>query len=157
MMEALEDARKELIRVDHLVYVSLKYTRTVDMIKHVIGRLISAYDFLNHALLLYSKEQKKINEIPDTPWLKREKLMELFKDDETIIKNIQIYALLRKIDKVEEYQSSREFRRHVTMTSEIDGKEVKVDIDAIYECYNGLQEFNEYVKKMIEGEEEEDV
>ena len=156
-METLENARKELMRVDHLVYVSLKYTRTVDMIKHVIGRLISAYEFLNHALLLYSKELKNISEVPEAPWLKKEKLMELFKDDEIILKNVKIYALLRKIDKVEEYQSSREYRRHVTMTLEVDGKVIKVDIDKIYEYYDGLQEFNGYVKKMIKGEEEENV
>ena len=31
---------EELKRVDHLVYVSLKYTRTVDVIRSIIDRLI---------------------------------------------------------------------------------------------------------------------
>jgi hypothetical protein len=156
MLETLEDARKELIRVDHLVYVSLKYTRTVDMIKHAIKRIISSYDFLNEALLLYSKENKKLLEIPSTPVSKRETLMDLFKEDEFIIKNVMLHTWLRKVDKIEKYQASREFRKHVTMTLELDGEEVKVDIEKIYEYYNLLQEYNDYVNKMIIGEKEEE-
>ncbi|MDP7141117.1 MAG: hypothetical protein QF362_04020 [Candidatus Woesearchaeota archaeon] len=156
MLETLEEARKELIRVDHLVYVSLKYTRTVDMIKHAIKRIISSYDFLNEALLLYSKENKKILEIPSTPVSKRETLMDLFKEDEFIIKNVMLHTWLRKVDKIEKSQASREFRKHVTMTLEVEGKEVKVDIEKIYEYYNLLQEYNDYVNKMIIGEKEEE-
>ena len=46
MDDALYDAEKELKRVDHLIYVSLKYTRTVDVFKNIIKRLISTIDFI---------------------------------------------------------------------------------------------------------------
>ncbi len=40
MIEDLEDsALQELKRADHLIYVTLKYTRTVDVIKNTIKRL----------------------------------------------------------------------------------------------------------------------
>ena len=44
MNEQLENTIEELKRVDHLFYVSLKYTRTVDMIKHVLERIISTHE-----------------------------------------------------------------------------------------------------------------
>ena len=43
--ENIENAVSQLKRADHLLYVTLKYTRTVDVIKSIIKRLISAFDF----------------------------------------------------------------------------------------------------------------
>ncbi len=42
--EFLETAQDELKRADHLMFVSLKYTRTVDVIKSIITRLKAAID-----------------------------------------------------------------------------------------------------------------
>ena len=74
MQESLTDANEELKRVDHLVYVSLKYTRTVDVIKSVIERLISSVDFMMEALFEYLKEKKKIVDVPLAPVEKAETL-----------------------------------------------------------------------------------
>ena len=40
--ESIDKAKEELKRVDHLFFVSLKYTKTVDVIKSLIDRLINA-------------------------------------------------------------------------------------------------------------------
>ena len=63
MKELLKDAKEELKRVDHLIYVSLKYTRTVDVIRNVIDRLISSFDFVADGLLQKALDEKKIKEI----------------------------------------------------------------------------------------------
>ncbi len=60
MRESLDNAFREIRKVDHLIFVSLKYTRTVDMIKHVIKRMISSFDFMMDALLLDLKKKKRI-------------------------------------------------------------------------------------------------
>ena len=60
----LEEAREELKRADHLIYVSLKYTRTVDVIKSVIDRLISCLDFVIDKLLDHAIDKKLISEKP---------------------------------------------------------------------------------------------
>ena len=41
----LDEAKEEIKRADHLIYISLKYTKTVDVIKITIQRLINAFDF----------------------------------------------------------------------------------------------------------------
>ena len=41
-MSYLEDAKDELKRADHLVFISLKYTRTCDIIRNTIERIINA-------------------------------------------------------------------------------------------------------------------
>ena len=62
--DALEQSRKELSRADHLLFVSLKYTRTVDVLKSLIERLISSMSFSNQALLMHLKDKKKIAAFP---------------------------------------------------------------------------------------------
>ena len=44
--ETIDLAYDELKRLDHLIFVSLKYTRTADMLKQVMKRMISFYEFV---------------------------------------------------------------------------------------------------------------
>ena len=39
------NADDELKRADHMIYVTLKYTRTADVIQNIIKRLTNAYEF----------------------------------------------------------------------------------------------------------------
>ena len=41
----IPEAKEELKRADHLLYVTLKYTRTADVIKNTIHRLLNAIDY----------------------------------------------------------------------------------------------------------------
>ena len=54
MKEALDNAKEELKRVDHLFYVSLKYTRTADMMRHYPELLSFLYLILIIFLILLS-------------------------------------------------------------------------------------------------------
>ena len=58
-----ESAEEELKRADHLLYVTLKYTRNVDVIKNIIKRLINAYDYAVLEALKYLKV-KNISDVP---------------------------------------------------------------------------------------------
>ena len=77
MNEQLHKAKEELKRVDHLIYVSLKYTRTVDVIRNVVDRLISSFDFVLDSLLQDQIDAEKLEIIPQAPKLKCE-LIEKF-------------------------------------------------------------------------------
>ena len=46
------------------------------------------------------------------------------------------------------YEKKNEFRRHVTMTSVIDGEIVEVTIDSITEDFHKLKDFIDYVIKL---------
>ena len=48
MHEYLVNAKEDMKRISHSVYVSLKYTRTVDVIKNILKRMITT---LNHVIL----------------------------------------------------------------------------------------------------------
>ncbi len=153
MKEALDNAKQELKRVDHLFYVSLKYTRTADMIRHMIERLINAFSFGIESLLKHAKEEKKIDSVPDNPAMKCELFTKTFTEEE-LINAVNLYLKLRKIIRAD-YSKREEYRRHVTMTSTIDnGEIVEVNIDILKEYYETAKNFINNVEKIVEGREE---
>ncbi len=150
MEEFISNAKEELKRVDHLIYVSLKYTRTVDVILNVVNRLINAFDFMIDDLLTFN-ESKLSAPVPSSPAMKCDILKELLKDDTKIIEYLNFYMLLRKLSRAK-YKRINEFRRHVAMIADVDGKTVEVSIDVVSEYYKSGKECLEYINKLKEGE-----
>jgi hypothetical protein len=144
MDEYLNKVKNEVKRVDHLFFVSLKYTRTVDVIRSVIERMINALGFGIDALL----EKAKKNKIP-SPRLRAELARELYSSDEKLIEFIEFYILLRKIIKAK-YTKKEEYRRHVAMISEIAPERyIEVNIDLLNEYYTKIKDFVEYLQKLL--------
>lgn len=153
MKESLDKARAELKRADHLIFVSLKYTRTVDIIKNIIERLINAYDFGIEALLKFTKPKKKTTSVPTAPLMRAEAIKNAFPDDTQVINFINLYILFRKI-KNAKFSRAREYRRHVTMTAFLDNGEVEISIDIISEYFEKTKEFVDYCTFLIEGKDD---
>jgi len=145
MDEFLEEATEELKRVDHLIYVSLKYTRTVDVFKSILERLIACYDLAMEGLLQKAKAKNKIATIPISPMLKAEMLKKIYAKQEDFIPFIDFYIFLRKLNNAE-YTKSNEYRRHVTMTAIFpSGETQEVTMDIIHDYYDKVKEFVKYV------------
>jgi replicative superfamily II helicase len=156
MKESFDLAIQELKRVDHLFWVSLKYTRTVDVIKHVIDRLISCIGYGMESILKYGKEKKLVATIPENAGLRAELLKKTFSDNPELLDYINFYQRLRKLSKAG-YSKREEFRRHVTMIATIDkGEVVEVSIDSLKEDYEKTKVFIRLVKKIINEEKDED-
>ena len=150
MKESLDKAREELKRADHLIFVSLKYTRTVDIIKNIIERLINAYDMGMESLLRYAKSEKKITASPTAPLARAEALREVFSDDDQLSNFLNLYLLFRKI-KTAKFSRANEYRRHVMMTAFLDDGEVEISIDIITDYFERTTEFVDYVSSLHGG------
>ena len=147
--ELLEEARSELKRADHLVFVSLKYTRTVDVIKNVIERLINGYELGCQILLENSKNKGLIKEYPSGIGTKIELLTNLLSYDAVIQEHIRLFVLLRKLNKAE-FSRMEEYRRHVRMIATIDTGEVyEIKIDTVKEYYEKLTAFINTIKNIV--------
>jgi hypothetical protein len=126
----------------------LKYTRTVDVIRSVIERIISTYEHAIDSLLKCYKEEGIIEEIPKNP-IGKAALIKEHCDEDKLCNYIENYLTLRKIMR-EEYTKREEFRRHVTMVLEYEGQTLNVDIDLLKEYYDETGEFLKYVRQKIE-------
>lgn len=144
--EYFSNAVEELKRADHLIFVSLKYTRTCDIIKHVIERIISCADFIFDYMLKTAKEQEKIHSLPTAPTAKAEEIKKLYNDDSKIQEFVEFYLFLKKITR-SKFTRRQEYRRHVTMTCIVDDKVTEINIDKIEEYFNRTKEFVDYVKE----------
>lgn len=157
MQESIDNIKEELKRADHLIYVSLKYTRTVDVIRSIIDRLMNAFDHGIEALLKHAKEEGMAGmteEIPSAPGKRINLVKEMFRDVEGMEEFMDFYALLRKISRTE-FTRAREFRRHVTMTVELEGEKMEINIDLMHEYYEKTKAFLNLVES-ITGEKEND-
>lgn len=150
--EALERAQQELKRADHLTYVSLKYTRTVDVLKSIIERLIATMDGGFDALLHAAKSDGKIPAVPTLPRLKVEALKKAYADHLQLKPYLDFYLLLRKLDKAN-FARAQEYRRHVTMKAALDEHHVEITIDIINDYFHKTKEFLTVVEQLIEQEE----
>jgi hypothetical protein len=153
MKESLDKSQEELKRADHLIFVSLKYTRTVDVIKNIIERLINAYDFGMEALFKYAKTKGQIKSSPTAPLVRAETIKEIYSNDPEIINYINLYTLFRKIKKAR-FSRAQEYRRHVTMTAFLDDGEIEVSIDIISEYFEKTKEFIEHCSMLTQGKNE---
>ncbi len=151
MKESLEKAKEEIKRADHLIYVSLKYTRTCDIFKSILERLINAIEYMLDALLKKMEAQKVIEEVPAQPVAKSNLVKEKSGDEKTR-ELTDLYLKLRKINRAP-FDRAREFRRHVTMTAKLDEGNVEINIDNITEYYKTVKSYFEHMESAIQGEE----
>lgn len=148
MKNYLDEVKNELKRVDHILYVSLKYTRTVDVIKHCIDRMISAFDFGIEALIEKVKRRRKTLEMPEQPLKRCQLVKELYPDDEKLKEFIDFYILLRQLSKAR-YTKREEYRRNVTMIAELDSGMTEVSIDVLHEYEKTMKAFVYHLEELF--------
>lgn len=149
MKEPMHYAYEELKRAEHLLYVSLKYTRTVDVIKSLVDRLIACFDYLIDGILIHKEDENLIIEVPKSPFAKVELMKEIYKDDKIMQQYVEFYSLLRRISR-SKYSAHREFRRNVTMVAKVDDRDIELNIDIVGDYYHKTFDFLRYVKNYHE-------
>ena len=144
----ISDAKEELKRADHSIYVTLKYTKTADVIKNIIKRLIVAFDFAMEDLIEFLKAKKKMKVVSTS---KRAKAEEIMRKIPKVKDHMQTYLVLRKID-VAPFTKREEYRKHVTLIAKISLKEVReVNIDTLRHFFVKTGEFIELVDAVKAG------
>ncbi|MBI4159296.1 hypothetical protein HY500_03495 [Candidatus Woesearchaeota archaeon] len=144
MLEQSE-AQEELKRADHSIFVTLKYTKTCDVIKNTIQRLINAFDYTIIHALTKLKANKKIKEIPHSPLSRAEMLKKTYRRPE-ITDFINFYFMLRKIDRAT-YSKKEEFRKNVTLSVILEnGEVINVNIEMLYSYFEKTKEFVSFIE-----------
>jgi hypothetical protein len=142
----IKDAKDEIKRADHLIYVSLKYTRTCDIIQNIFKRLVAAYDLAILASLEKAKEKGKTEFIPESKMLRAESLYRLKRKFKA---HLDLYFFMKKII-VSDFGRREEYRKHVTMLSHITEDEVvEIDVPQVMEYFEKTKIFIQDVEEYI--------
>jgi len=144
----LEQIIKEKISADHLLYVSLKYTKTCDVILNLIKRWTIMIDHSVNALLQQSKKKKKVKIIPIAPRQKIELIKKTFKKSPEILETMEIYEFFKRIDSCPK-KREHEFRKGVRLRVDDKGKETDIDLEMLKEYSKILESFISYVKQFL--------
>lgn len=144
----MEDIIQEKISADHLLYVSLKYTKTCDVIMNLILRWARMIDTSIERILEVAKKKKKISTISTNPLGKIEQVQKLLKKDSNFLEVIELYKMFRKIRDLKTERIG-EFRKNVTLTIFYQGKEIPVNLEKLKEYAEKLEKFISTTKQFL--------
>ena len=148
MSEILEKIIKEKISADHLMYVSMKYTKTCDVMINLIKRWKIMMDYAFEELLKKAKKKKMIKSIPEAPKLKIDAIKKAFENEKEVMDAVKEYEMFKLIDALKNTKAG-EFRKGVCLTVIYKGEEVRVDLDKLKEYTAILETFINYTKLFL--------
>lgn len=143
--ELAETAREELKRADHSIFVSLKYAKTVDILKNTVKRLISACELGILEVSEFLKKKKKIKVVPAVAKLRADLALKYFPETKEFI---DFYFFLKNIDKAK-FDKKEEYRKNVTLIITVDNKKVDMNIEMLKEFYKKAIEFIDLVDNIV--------
>lgn len=144
----MEDIIQEKISADHLLYVSMKYTKTCDVIINLILRWKRMIEISIDEILKKAKKKKKISAIPLNPTKKIEVMKKLFKKDENFQNTLKMYEMFRKIEDLRKERSG-EFRKNVNLKVFYRGEEINVNLEKLREYADELEKFISTTKQFL--------
>ncbi len=153
MDEFLENSLFELKRADFLIFVSLKYSAVVEIMRNGISRLVDAMEHVINGYLNDLEKSNKIIEIPNNN-IAKVKLLE--ENNQDLKSHLEFYGFLKSLLKAS-YKKEGEFRKKLTMISTIKNSDkeeiVHVNIESLKEYYKQTQEFIDKYKQIKSDEE----
>lgn len=144
----MEEIIQEKISADHLLYVSLKYTKTCDVIVNLILRWRKMIETSIDEILKHAKKKKKISSVPTNPTKKIEEVRKLFKKDKNFLDVIDMYEMFRKIEELRKERIG-EFRKNVTLKVFYRGQEVDVNLEQLKIYAEKLEKFISATKQFL--------
>ena len=144
----MEDIIKEKISADHLLYVSLKYTKTCDVIYNLLLRWKNMIETSLNALLRHSKEKGKLKVIPENSVKKVEEIKNLFKRDKNLRQVLEFYEMLRKVESLRTERIG-EFRKNVSLKISYKGDLIEVNLEKLKEYAEMLEKFISTTKQFL--------
>ena len=136
----MERIIKEKISADHLLYVSLKYTKTCDVIINLLHRWKIMIEMAMDFLVEKAKKAKKWKDVPDLPRAKLIQLKKIYAEDPVVFTVLDMYELFRDIDKLEKIREN-EFRKGVNLKIIHKNNEININLDKLKEYSDNLERF----------------
>ncbi len=143
-----EDIIQEKISADHLLYVSLKYTKTCDVIMNLLLRWRKMIDTCIVAILKDAEKKGKIKEVPDNAIGRINEIKKILKKDKNALDTIDFFMMLRKVESLKTERIG-EFRKNVTLKVTFRGEEVNINLEKLKEYADMLEKFVDMTKERL--------
>lgn len=144
----MEEIIREKTSADHLLYVSLKYTKTCDIILNLITRWGNLIDTCINKILEKAEESGKIASVPENPIRKVNEMKKLFKKDKNMLEVLDLYLMFRKIKELKKERIG-EFRKNVNLKVQFKGKEININLERLKDYATKLEKFISSTKQFL--------
>jgi len=144
----IEEIIKEKTSADHLLYVSLKYTKTCDVILNLIARWKSLIELSFDAVIDKKIEQGKIPSKPTNPKQRIESMKTYFKRYPMIIDAIPLYIFFKRIPDLKKTREG-EFRKNVNLKIITPTLTTEINMEKLGEYSEIVDNFMTEVKKIL--------
>lgn len=144
-----EDIIKEKISADHLLYVSLKYTKTCDVIMNLLLRWRKLIERCMDSLLEDAKDKREIQEVSDNAIGRINQMRTVFKKEKDVIDIMDFFMMLRKVETLKSERIG-EFRKNVNLKVTFQGKEININLEKLKEYAEMIEKFIDVTKKRLD-------
>lgn len=139
---------KEKTSADHLLYVSMKYTKTCDVILNLIARWKSMMDISFDAILQKGFDEGMIKNMPESPKQKIEFLKLYFKKQKAVQEAIPLYIFFKRIPDTKKTREG-EFRKNVNLKIIEINSTTDINMDKLKEYAEILERFISETKQFL--------
>jgi hypothetical protein len=136
----MEKIIKEKISADHLLYVSLKYTKTCDVIINLLLRWKIMIGLGMEKLVEKAKKEKKWKPISAAPRAQLMQLKRIYASEPVISPTLELYEMFRDIEKLEKVREN-EFRKGVNLKVMYKGQVININLEKLKEYSQLLEKF----------------
>ena len=141
---------KEKTSADHLLYVSLKYTKTCDVILNLLARWKSLIEISFDAIIQTYVDSGKIPHTPNSPKQRIEFIKMYFKKFPAVQEIVPVYVFFKRVP---DLQKSREgeFRKNVNLKVTMPNNDiVNINLVKLDEYSAQVDNFIKEVKKLLQ-------
>lgn len=146
----IEEIVKEKTSADHLFYVSLKYTKTCDVILNLLARWKSLIEISFDALLSGSVKKGAAPHIPTNPKQRIEFMKTYFKKYPEVMEIIPLYVFFKRVPDLNKTREG-EFRKNVNLKIIEPARTTDINMVKLEEYAEVVDNFISLVKKIILG------
>lgn len=135
-IEYLIQLKRHLNSIEHMIYVSCKFTRTTEMLRKVMETIVVGYEqFFSVAYHMLVKEEglDQFSTIHHKIQILNETLL-----NRGINVDLSEYFLLKKL-LMSEFECIGEYRKNLCMVSYVDGEEFIINMNKLLDFYNSLK------------------
>ncbi|MCA9497146.1 MAG: hypothetical protein KC589_09445 [Nanoarchaeota archaeon] len=133
-LEHIMNLKRHLNSIEHMLYVSCKFTRTTEMLRKVMETTIIGYEqFFAVAYSMFIGKEEIVNSVHDRIQLLNDSLA-----SRGISVDLSDYFLLKKL-MISDFDSVGEYRKNLAIVSYIDGEEYIINLSKLLVFFENLK------------------
>lgn len=126
--------QRDLNTLEHMIYVSCKFTRTTEMLRKVMEQMVSTYEnFFGIAYQVLLDENSLSGDMSDRIHMLTQILVE-----RGVVADLSEYFLLKRL-LMSEFECMGEYRRNLSLVAFVDGEEYLINVPKLLDFFENIK------------------